>query len=134
MAAETKSGMDVQGLASLWESNAEVRKLAREHGLLMKVPPGASFCDSNRPNAVANTEFLIPCLQRMYENDLKLPYIGPLQEEIELFFQQVHVKVGEKVAYRTAGELKKMLSFLKRKANKKEVTKEIGCCFKLLCT
>ena len=101
MAAETKSGMDVQGLASLWESNAEVRKLAREHGLLMKVPPGASFCDSNRPNAVANTEFLIPCLQRMYENDLKLPYIGPLQEEIELFFHHalpecVYVRIWKK--------------------------------------
>ena len=124
-AAATKGdGMDVIGLARMWEGTASVRQSVRDTGLLMRMPAGAFLCDSTRPNAVANSDVLIPCLERMAENDLKLPYMGPLQEEIELFFRQVHVKVLEKVAYRTAGELKKMLSFIKRKANKKEVTKD----------
>ena len=117
--------MNVAGLATSWEESADVRNVARVYGLLMKVPPGAAFCDSNRANAVANTATLIPCLERMYANGLKLPYISPLQDEVERFFKQVHVKAGEKIAYRTAGEIKKMLSFVKRKASKKEVTKEI---------
>ena len=125
-AAKGDGGMNVAGLAALWEEIAVVRNFSREHGLLMKVPPGASFCDCNRANAVANTAVLIPCLERMRENDLKLPYIGLLQEEVDRFFKQTHLKISEKIAYRTAGEIKKILSFFKRKAQKKEVTKEIG--------
>lgn len=128
MAAAAKGdggAMKVAGLATLWEQSAEVRSTARERALLMKVPRGAAFCDCNRVNAVDNTAVLIPCLERMYENDLKLPYISPLQDEVDKFFKQVHVKASEKLAYRTAGEIKKMLSFLKRKANKKEVTKDL---------
>eukprot|EP00439_Symbiodinium_sp_Y106_P010355 s4604_g1.t1 len=124
--------MPVSGLASLWEGVASVRKTARDLGLIMRLPPGAQLCDSNRGNAVANADVLIPCLERMRDNDLKLPYINPLQEEIELFFRQVHVKVSDKVCYRTAGEIKKMLSFIKRKANKKEVTKDTCVCIKIL--
>ncbi|CAE7521034.1 unnamed protein product [Symbiodinium sp. CCMP2592] len=123
MAAAMKGegqAMDVSGLASVWEGIASVRKTARDTGLIMRLPPGAQLCDSNRVNAVANTDVLTPCLERMRDHDLKLPYITPLQEEIEMFFRQVHVKVSEKVCYRTAGEIKKMLSFIKRKANKKE--------------
>ncbi|CAE7520014.1 Selplg [Symbiodinium sp. CCMP2592] len=122
MAAVAKGdgGMNVQGLAFIWEEIAEVRNSARHNGVLMKVPAGASFCDCNRANAVANTAALMPCLERMRENDLKLPYISPLQDEVDLFFKQVHLKIPEKLAYRTAGEIKKMLSFIKRKAQKKE--------------
>ena len=127
MAAAAKpegNGMDVKGLAALWEESNSVRTAVRRTGLLMQVPPGAQLCESTRGNAVANTDVLLPCLHRMHDNDLKLPYMGPLQEEIELFYRQVHTQVTEKIAYRTAGELKKMLSFIKRKANKKEVTKD----------
>lgn len=124
MAKGDGNAMDVSGLAGDWEANASVRKSARDTGLLMRVPNGAALCESSRPNAVANADVLIPCLERMASNDLKLPYMTPLQDEVEIFFRQVHVKVSEKIAYRTAGELKKMLSFIKRKANKKEVTKD----------
>ncbi|CAE7484577.1 unnamed protein product [Symbiodinium sp. CCMP2592] len=123
MAAAAKpegNGMDVQGLAALWEESVSVRTAVRQTGLLMRVPPGAQLCDSTRANAVANSDVLLPCLYRMFAYELKLPYMGPLQTEIELFFRQVHIQVTEKLAYRTAGEIKKMLSFIKRKANKKE--------------
>ncbi|CAE7820615.1 unnamed protein product [Symbiodinium sp. CCMP2456] len=120
MAKGDGSAMDVSGLAGDWEANASVRQSARDTGLLMRVPNGAALCEPSRPNAVANADVLIPCLERMASTGLKLPYMTPLQDEVEIFFRQVHVKVSEKIAYRTAGELKRMLSFIKRKANKKE--------------
>ena len=121
--------MDLSQLAVEWEACEEVRKVAREHGVLLKFPSTANFCESNRPNAINNAAVLHPCLKRLRDSGMKLPYLEPLQAEVNEFFKAVHMVVSEKVVYRTANELKKMLSFLKRKANKREVTK-VGCGWK----
>ena len=118
--------MDMSQLAVEWESSEDVRRAAREHGVLLKFPSTANFCESNRANAINNAAVLLPCLKRLRDADMKLPHLEPLQAEISEFFKSVHMVVGEKVVHRTANELKKMLSFLKRKCNKREVTKVRG--------
>ena len=115
--------MDVSGLATAWESISGLRGLTRDHGVLMKFPAGEKFCEANRQNAVLNTDVLLPCLRQMRLADTKLPYLEPLQHQIEEYFKSVHVVSTEQIVYRTSNEIKKMLSFLKRKANKLEVTK-----------
>ena len=117
--------MDCEGLASAWERVEAVRVMCREKGLLLcPCKPGAGHCDSNRANALKNLDLLRICCERLYAADLKLPYLEPLQEEIKQFYKKIHVEVSEKIIYRSSVELKRMLSWLKRKANKKEVTKE----------
>ena len=114
--------MDVVGLGSIWETSPDVRNATREHGLLLLVPPRAAFCEAKRSNATKNSAVLLPCLARLKENP-KMPYLDNLQHEIGEYFKLTHVAVTEKLIYRTANELKRLLSFSKRKANRKEVTK-----------
>ena len=114
--------MDVAGLGQIWETSQHVRNITREHGVLLLVPAGAAFCDATRSNATKNSEVLMPCLVRLRENP-KMPYLENLQNEIGEYFKMAHVMVSDKVIYRTSNELKRLLSFIKRKANRKEVTK-----------
>ena len=123
--------MDCVGLASELERVESIRHLCREKGLLL-VPakPTAGHCDANRANTVHNIDLVRVCCERLGRTpNLKLPYLEALQEEISEFFKKIHVQVSWKIIYRSSVELKRLLSWLKQRANKKECTKETGLLF-----
>ena len=119
--------MDCQGLAAEFERVEEIRHMCREKGLLLcPAKATAGHCSASRVNAVHNIDLLRVCCWRLRAADLKLPYLEALQEEIQDFFKKIHVQVSEKIIYRSSVELKRMRSFLKRRANRKECTKDPG--------
>lgn len=69
---------------------------------------------------------LDPCLDRLRESggDWKLPYLEPLQVEIAKFYEMTGVPLEQSKIYQGSVEIKKMLGFVKRKASRKEVTKD----------
>lgn len=119
--------MDPAGLAAKWESSEEIRNQIRDDGrLLVPSKKNDAWCEPSSQNAVKNTAVLLPALELLRNsNGQKLPYLEPLQNEIVVFMQKMGRTPTDKVVYRHAGELKKLLSFIKRRANHEEVTKDV---------
>lgn len=114
------------GLAAEWESSEAVREQLRGHRLLCARPAGQLWCEPNRPNCVSNSSVLIPALQHLREDPKwTLPYLEPLQVEISMIYGKLGVPVTPKQVYTSAVEVKKMLGFVKRRANRHEVTKAL---------
>ena len=106
--------MECEGLALQWEGSVEVRAQLRAHKQLVSHPETQKFCEATRQNCVDNKAILKPCLQSL----------EPLKREITLLAEKVGLSLGEHGAYKPAVELKKLLGFIKRRAARKEVTKE----------
>ena len=113
---------DLQGLREVWQNDATVWKVCREKNKLLANTDGKDVVLANRVNAVNNAAVLAPCLERMRlaGSKLPLPYLEPLQAELVDFFASVKIEPTDKLVYKTACELKRLLSFVKRRANKKD--------------
>ena len=127
----TKSGslldMDCIGLAAEWEANVELRTRVREEKRILTHAESDKYCKPNRPNAVNNRIALMPILQRLQRTPQRsLPHLEDLTNEVTTLLQKCGVGVGEKLAYKTSVELKKLAGFVKRRSGRKEVTKERG--------
>lgn len=119
--------MDCEGLSRQWEGSCELRELARKHSRLLVYPETAKFCEATRENCKSNATLLKPLLQRLHETPKwALPHLEPLQREVTLLLDKLGTNPGEKFAYKTSVEVKKLLSFLKRRVTRKEVTKDMG--------
>lgn len=115
---------DIAGVGEEWEKIDDLRAFILEVHLLTKRPAGSKWCEPNRPNCTANSEVLKPLLYRMRDTeDLKLPNLDDLKKEIGAVFLRLSLKLSDKEVYTTAVELKKLCSFVKRRANRLEVTK-----------
>lgn len=120
--------MDCSGLALAWEGCASVRGHVREHKQLLVHPATAKFCEPTRPNSVANSAILKPALRHLARTPgFKLPHLENLQNEISMLMSKLGIQLGDQGAYKPSVELKKLLGFIKRRAARKEVTKEQGC-------
>ena len=116
--------MDCQGLAREWEGSKELRDQLREKKRLVLYPANKNFCEPNRTNAIDNAKILMPILSRMaWTPKMALPHLEPLQVEVSIFASKMGLSVGEKSIYQVAVELKKLSGFVKRRVNRKEVTK-----------
>ena len=122
------AAMDCAGLAQEWENSVELRDAIRKSDYkLIQHPAHDPLCSPNRPNCVANTAILLPMLQRLRQTEQwKLPKLEPLQKELGLLARRMGMNIGPKGVYQPSVQLKKLLSFLKRRATRKEVTKEWG--------
>ena len=108
-----------------WEGSVEVRAQLRAHKQLVSHPETQKFCEATRQNCVDNKAILKPCLQSLHVTPgFRLPHLEPLKREITLLAEKVGLSLGEHGAYKPAVELKKLLGFIKRRAARKEVTKE----------
>eukprot|EP00438_Fugacium_kawagutii_P025493 Skav224830 [mRNA] locus=scaffold3408:133009:136580:- [translate_table: standard] len=116
---------DITGVSEEWENKADLRAFVLEHRLLTVRPVGSKWCEPNRPNCTANSEALKPLLRRMRDDALKLPNLDDLKKEVADVFLRLSMKLPEKEVYTTAVELKKLCSFVKRRANRLEVTKDV---------
>ena len=117
--------MNVQGLAVVWDGLEGVRERLRSAKKFCIHPATKSWCEPCRSNAVNNTIILLPALRRLQSSeDLKLPYLEPLQVEISQLFEKLGVPKDASEIYKEAVELKKLMGFVKRRATRKEVTKD----------
>lgn len=121
--------MDVDGLGLEWDKISVVRDRVRAHRRIHVFPSTQKWCEPNRANGTMNAMVLLPCLQRLRTTaSWKLPYLEPLQNEISILHQKNGIPLEEKIIYTSAVEVKKLLGFVKRRVQRKEVTK--ACLFK----
>jgi len=119
--------MNCLGLAIEWEKCAKLREQFRDLKVPMVKGTEETYCVPNRPNSISNIDFLGPILARLSETEsLRLPHLEDLKIEVSTLFQKCGTSWGEKEAYKTSVELKKLCGFIKRRCARKEVTKEKG--------
>ena len=116
--------VSVEGLAEQWEGQDLVRARIREVKCLIARPSGHQWCEGNWPNCTANDFILKPVLERMKQDERKLPHLDPLRAELACLSHRLSIKFTEKEIYTMAVEVKKLRSFVKRRACRKEVTKD----------
>lgn len=120
-----KGTMDCNGLAKELESSCEVRDRLRVSKRFLVHPETQKICLPTRMNCVDNACVLLPILRRLaHVNQFRLPHLDPLQVELSLVAEKAGLKSGDLSVYRTAVELKKLLGLVKRRTNRKEVTKD----------
>ena len=119
--------MNCLGLAIEWEKCDKLRAQFRDLKMPMVKGVEEKYCIPNRQNSISNIYFLGPILTRLSQTEsLRLPHLEDLKIEVTTLFQKCGTSWGEKEAYKTSVELKKLAGFIKRRCNRKEVTKETG--------
>eukprot|EP00438_Fugacium_kawagutii_P010875 Skav216259 [mRNA] locus=scaffold20:730317:733576:+ [translate_table: standard] len=114
--------MDVVGLAKDWDDDESIRELLRRDRKLCLHPLSEKWCEPNRPNAIRNSAVLIPALKRLaLHPQWKLPYLEPLQVEVDALFEKNSTAANAKQCYTHAVEVKRLLGFVKRRAKRREV-------------
>ena len=117
--------MDCLGLALEWESISELRDRIRDQKRVLIYPTGDTYCKPTRQNVVSNSSAVKPVLKRLQVNP-RLPHLDDLIVEVTTLFEKCGLPVGEKAPYKVTVEVKRLAGFVKRRANRKEVTKEKG--------
>ena len=119
--------MDCLGLALEWENDKTLRERMREEKRLLMYPHDQTYCHPNRTNAVTNSLVLAPVLKRLgQESKYRLPHLDDLIQEVTNLYQKCGLSTGERAPYKCSVELKKLTGFVKRRAQRKEFTKDIG--------
>lgn len=120
------SKFDSSGLAVDWESDGLLRLRVRESGqLLVKGEKNQEWVMPTRANCNANRAVLLPVLRRLsLVEGFALPCLAPLQGEIGEFLVACGNPTESKMIWKNAVEIKKLVGFVKRKANRHEYTKE----------
>lgn len=119
--------MDCVGLALEWETNGEIRARMRDEKRLLQYAAQEKFCKPNRKNAVSNKHILLPVLRRLGKTpSFRLPHLHDMTAEVTTLFDKCGLVVGEQGPYKASMEIKRLAGFVKRRASRKEVTKEQG--------
>ncbi len=119
--------MDCLGLAAEWEKCVDVRTRLREEKRLLVHQEKEKFCEPNRINAVQNAMVLRPVLLRLSCSECyRLPHLEDLTLQVTTLFEKCGLSTGDKGAYKASVEIKKLAGFIKRRAQRKEVTKDMG--------
>jgi hypothetical protein len=126
MSAAGGKGLDCLGLAQQWEQDSELRQRIRTEKSLLKNQDGEEFCAACRLNAVQNAMVLRPVLVRMREQSRRLPHLDDLKVEVETVYEKCGHTPGDKLVYTSSVEVKRLTSFIKRRVQRKEVTKDLG--------
>ena len=126
MSAAGGKGFDCLGLVQQWEQDSELRQRIRTEKALLKNQDGEEFCAACRLNAVQNAMVLRPVLVRMREQRRRLPHLDDLKIEVETVYEKCGHTPGEKLVYTSSVEVKRFTSFIKRRVQRKEVTKDLG--------
>ena len=120
---ETKP-YEANGLAINWENSDQLRNRLREHGKLMMHPKSQKVAANTIKNAILNVEVLKPAVLRLRASNGKMPVIDELIAECVAVYQKVGKEPYNDVACKDAWTLRRMLSWLKRKATRGEVGKD----------
>ena len=113
---------DLTDLSKAWDEVESIREGLRQGNPLVKVSKNG--CDSSIQECKQNFEILTPLLHRLFACRLKLPEIRPLRVEIEDTYTKANRDVTESQIDDDAWDLRTMLRFIKRKANRSDTSKE----------
>ena len=115
---------DCEKLSSEWDSNEDVRARLRDGLTLVMSRDRAKESSINQ--CTSNMDVLPPMLHRLYACGLKMPEINKVKEQCENVYALASKAADEECIEDDAWELRKMLRFIKRKANRQEVSLELG--------
>lgn len=115
---------DCENLSSEWDSNEDVRARLRDGLTLVMSRDRAKESSINQ--CTSNMDVLPPMLHRLYACGLKMPEINKVKEQCENVYALASKAADEECIEDDAWELRKMLRFIKRKANRQEVSLELG--------
>lgn len=117
--------MDCLGLAVEWEGSVDLRERIRVEKKILLRGEKETFCEPNRINAVRNSMVLLPVLKRLATTpSFRLPHLDDLQLQVSTLHEKCGLPMGDKSVYKASVEIKKLAGFVKRRANRKEVTKD----------
>lgn len=117
--------MDVSTLAVQWEADDQIRDRVRQLKKLCVYPSHQRYCEPSRANCTGNSRVLEPALAQLRETPKwQLPHIEPLQAEIAKLLEQLGCPMQDQYIYTASIEVKKLLGFVKRRAVRREVTKD----------
>ena len=111
----------LNGLSARWEQNDWVRGRLRE-GLGLVCPIRIDRKDLQLNWATNNAQLLTPILERMAEATQKLPAVGRLRGEIATALRLNNCEVDAGKVDEAAWDIRKMLTYVKRRASRKEVS------------
>ena len=117
--------MKCLGLALEWEKIDALRERARTEKKILLHSVADKYCKPNRENAVTNSMVILPVLRRLGKAPKqRLPHLDDLQPEVQALMVKCTLPVGDKAPYKASMEIKKLAGFVKRRANRREVTKD----------
>ena len=103
-------------LAAAWDESDSIRERLRAGQNLLDSKLGN--VDSSIAECKANQDVLVPMLHRFFAARLQLPEIGGLRYEIETLYKKNMQTPDETRVDDNGWDLRKMLRFIKRKANR----------------
>jgi len=130
VSAMTQFQFDCRDLAEEWDSNADVRSRIRGGGSLVKIIQKSKDASINQ--CVGNMDVLLPMVHRLYACGRKLPEVPRLREECAKVYSLASKVATEDMVDDDSWELRKLLRFVKRKAQREEVTQEPCFCYAFL--
>ena len=120
---------ELDGLGKTWDDVTSIRdRLKAGKGLLTC----KNSSDSSIPECVQNQEVLIPVLHRSFACKLKLPEIEGLREQIGIVYTKNLREPTESQIDDDGWDIRKMIRFLKRKANRDDPSQDSRLHFSML--
>ena len=123
-ASRMKAKFECRGLASAWDGVDAIRARVREHGKLILHPKSQKVAACTIKNALLNQDVLRPPLVRLRKARGKMPVIDDVIAECAKTYGLVFRETETNAASKDAWTLRRMLSWLKRKAARKEIGKD----------
>ena len=114
------------GLASAWEGTESLRVRIREHGKLLMHPKTQKIAAMSIQNAKMNKYVLLPALQRLRLSGGKLPAVDALISQCEELYGRCAREVASDTSAKDGWTLRRLLSWMKRKAKRQEVSNDCG--------
>ena len=121
---------DPAGLGLEWDGVESIRDRLRSCKSLV-VPGTSKSNDGTIPECVANQDVLVPVLTRLLTSNLKLPGVPGLRPEVEIAYGKNNRTPDEATVDDDAWELRKLLRFVKRKANRSDPSLDTSMQFSL---
>ena len=109
---------ECDGLASEWDGFEALRNSLRDGMPLM----AGTLGEFTVARAVQNVELLLPVLARSVACKHRRPEVEPLREQVACFMNLCQREASDSEVDDLAWELRKMLTFLKRKTQREEVS------------
>ncbi|CAE7421064.1 unnamed protein product [Symbiodinium sp. CCMP2456] len=121
MEAEDQPRFDCAGLKEDWDGLQNVREALRAGGDLVT----GNLGEFSVARCVANLDILMPLAARSFACAHRRPEIEGLREQTTLTLQAHHRQPDESTVDDWAWELRKLLTFMKRKAARREVSTDL---------
>lgn len=121
-AAMSATYVDCDTLPGEWDNNDILRDRIRKEGILLTASGGN---DVKIPRCAANSDVLIPILAQIGAG-CRLAEIDGLREAVENFYSKHQKTCQEDDISKTAWDIREMVFFVKRKTQRKEVSRVHG--------